>query len=449
MSEYFIPQPEAEKFLLGILNSAMSENRALEELDQQLQSMASTRVFDFIDHFSIKHNKGIENELETLGFIPESATDTYRVFTHPGAKLPRLIVKDQALGIEVAVKVDSIAEYLMVRGMGGSIEGSPFSSYRRCLISAENQVSFFVVERRVFVSIEPVFEESSRALAYIKSLEKWMSRPRKIDDEDEAIHLTLHLAQELVDEHGQDMAAWIVLEGERKFWQSKNKAGQIQKARQDQLGMGWANHDHHTFRSSRSRFHQVVRFFEMLGFHLRERYYAGKEAGWGAQIVENERAGLVCFLDVDLYEDELEVDFAHVPLKIREKLGTIGLWCALHGDSLLASGMHHLEAQFLFEKLREDLREIGVSMMDPFSNFSYLKQAFTKGEIWPVSPLKVKRLVEMGKISSTEGERFLQKGALGSHLENLERREGYKGFNKKNVSSIIKKTDPRFNTPSN
>jgi len=28
-------------------------------------------------------------------------------------------------------------------------------------------------------------------------------------------------------------------------------------------------------------------------------------------------------------------------------------------------------------------------------------------------------------------------------MENLQRREGYKGFNQKNVSNIIKRTDPR------
>ncbi len=46
--------------------------------------------------------------------------------------------------------------------------------------------------------------------------------------------------------------------------------------------------------------------------------------------------------------------------------------------------MHHLEAQFSFEDLRGDLREMGVGMMQPFSNFSYLHQAFTEPEVWPV-----------------------------------------------------------------
>src|SRR5205807_939752 len=102
--------------------------------------------------------------------------------------------------------------------------------------------------------------------------------------------------------------------------------------------------------------------FEMLGFHCRERYYAGKEAGWGAQIMENPTAKLILFLDVDLASDEIEVNFAHHPLPELNVLGTIGLWCELHGDSILKAGMHHLEAQFMFDELKKDLEHQGVGM---------------------------------------------------------------------------------------
>ena len=36
-----------------------------------------------------------------------------------------------------------------------------------------------------------------------------------------------------------------------------------------------------------------------------------------------------------------------------------------------------------------------------------------------------------------------EQGAIGSHLENLERNEGFKGFNQTGVSEIISATDPR------
>jgi hypothetical protein len=213
--------------------------------------------------------------------------------------------------------------------------------------------------------------------------------------------------------------------------------------------MGWGNHDHHTFRSSRKLFPALVRLFEILGFHCRERFYAGQEAGWGAQVMENPRAKLVLFLDVDLAPDELDQDFSHHPLMDLDHLGTIGLWCRLHGDSILQSGMHHLEAQFSFENLKQDLSANHIRMMEPFSNFSFLKQAFTEGEVWQVNPKRIEELLKENKISVEQAQKFLRSGAIGSHLENLQRREGYKGFNQKNVSHIIKETDPRHLTVEN
>ena len=40
----------------------------------------------------------------------------------------------------------------------------------------------------------------------------------------------------------------------------------------------------------------------------------------------------------------------------------------------------------------------------------------------------------------------LREGAIGSHLENLQRHGGFKGFNQKAVSAIISATDPRKQT---
>ncbi len=159
--------------------------------------------------------------------------------------------------------------------------------------------------------------------------------------------------------------------------------------------------------------------------------------------MENPTAGLTLFLDVDLAPEEVATEFSREELTDRDQLGTVGLWCALHGDSILLAGMHHLAAQFDFTRLTSDIARFGVGYMAPFSNFPYLKQAFSVAEQWAVDPARVEKLVRDKLITNEEGERFLSQGAVGSHLENIERREGYKGFNRKNVSAIIRATDPR------
>lgn len=440
----WICHPRAEAFIQKIFDDCAAANDDIAHLQQELAKHASSRLFDWLDHVVIGSIPETESILNDLGFVSEHASCSYRVFHHPGAQLPRIILRDHDEPVtSIAVIVESIADFLMVRGRTGWIEGTPFGGYRRCLISADNDVSLWVIERRGTLTMEPTYAPSNQQEMYLESREKWQTRPRHLENEEEALERTIHLAEEIVRNLGTDMAAWVVLEVERKYWQARNLAGQLQKGRQDRLGMGWGNHDHHTFRSSRKHFQQLVRLFEILGFHCRERFYAGNEAGWGAQVMENPHAKLVLFLDVDLAPHEIEIDFSHRLLPDLPQLGTIGLWCGLHGDSILQSGMHHLEAQFLFNELSQDLHKIGVGMMEPFSNFPYLKQAFTHGEIWAVNPKRIQRLLSEKKITSEHAEKFLTHGAVGSHLENLQRRDGYKGFNKKNVSHIIKETDPR------
>lgn len=81
--------------------------------------------------------------------------------------------------------------------------------------------------------------------------------------------------------------------------------------------------------------------------------------------------------------------------------------------------------------------------MKPFSDFAFLKQAFTEGERWPVDPERVKSLLAKNLITEEQATVFIRSGAIGSHLENLQRKGGFKGFNQKSVSVIIEATDPR------
>ena len=71
------------------------------------------------------------------------------------------------------------------------------------------------------------------------------------------------------------------------------------------------------------------------------------------------------------------------------------------------------------------------------------RQAFTEGERWKVRPERIERLLRRGLITAEQAKQFGENGALGSHLENLERNDGFKGFNQTGVSEIIAATDPR------
>jgi hypothetical protein len=75
-----------------------------------------------------------------------------------------------------------------------------------------------------------------------------------------------------------------------------------------------------------------------------------------------------------------------------------------------------------------------------------LRQAFTVGERWPLSPRRAARLVSLGAISNRRRPALrlgTARSARISNLKLLERRDGYRGFNQQGISHIIRRTDPR------
>jgi hypothetical protein len=187
----------------------------------------------------------------------------------------------------------------------------------------------------------------------------------------------------------------------------------------------------------------LIETLELMGFQCRERFYAGADAGWGAQVLEQVDCRIVIFADVDLSPEEIAGDFAHTKLPPQDKPGTVGLWCALHGEAFLQAGMHHLECQFDFDAAREQLAADGVETMSPFTDFDHLRQAFTVGERWQVPENRLTKAVADGFITDEEASRFRTDGVIGSHLEILQRNDGYKGFNKTGISDIILETNPK------
>lgn len=62
--------------------------------------------------------------------------------------------------------------------------------------------------------------------------------------------------------------------------------------------------------------------------------------------------------------------------------------------------------------------------------------------MWAVAEDRLAGLVADGSITAAQAETFRRHGAMGSHLENLQREDGFKGFNQKGVSDIIARTNP-------
>jgi hypothetical protein len=449
--------PETEQFVGRLIGSALAGNPFASELASRMRAETGTRFEDWVDHLVVTDQEGLRRRLRGLGYLARESPYAVGVpvFSHPGAVFPRIAVAGGPGPEvrEVAIKVESVAAFARAHDLGPELLGDPLGPYRVVRVRG-TETTFAAVERRGYTGFEPYPGELARegrmrpqaARDALAARELWQARRRRFDDDAEGFDVTEATLARVIERAGStDLACHLVFEVERDYWQSRNRAGRFQKERQDRLGLGWANHDHHTFRCSRRFFPRVIRMFESLGFALRERFHAGEHAGWGAQVLEHPTTGIVIFADLDLAPDEAERDFSHEVLPDLPRPNTVGLWVGLHGESILEAGMHHLEAQFDFEALRDGLKaEAGIEVMKPFSDFPFLRQAFTAGQRWPVARHRADRCLALGWIDAEQHAKFLRDGAIGSHLEDLQRREGYKGFNQQAVSAIIAATDPRL-----
>ncbi|MEP6853301.1 MAG: hypothetical protein ABJA87_11680 [bacterium] len=436
------PQSAAE--IDRLIGEAVTRSPQLGALAERLATETSTRVTDWLD--SVSGPVDVQ-ELIDLGFV-EGHRTAPGVWRHPGAQLPAVI---PAAGYRLGLRVDDAAAFAQAQRSAAPVAGSPLSGVRAVEVITENDVTVLGVERRSWASglVPTAFDAEDRAAA----AEAWRTlaeRPRALTGAD-GVRAQRPAVQAAVALVGPDLAASYFLQLERQYWQRSNLAGLRQHARQDRLGLGWGNNDHHTFRSSRAAFAGLIELLTALGFELRERFYAGAEAGWGAQVLEHPGCAGVIFADVDLTPAEVEIDFAHAALTDVDgpdaEFGTVGMWCALHGESVLEAGMHHLEGQFDFDGLRTDLAADGIASMRPFSDFDHLRQAFTEAEVWPVPRERVEKLAADGHLDPRRADELIRTGAAGSHLENLARRDGFKGFNQHNVSVTMKATHIRDYSP--
>jgi hypothetical protein len=437
---------DAEVLLRRYVATFLDLNAFARQLADRMRDETGTDFFEWVDHLVLSPSE--KNPLLESGFVFDGQAETpdgEAVYENPRATLPRVLLRaaEKQNPPVIALRPEFIADFIAAHNLSAEIEGEPFSRYRRIVVSEENGTRLEAVERHAYLGFVPAPLNAAHLRGIIRAKELWHTRRRLFPNDANGFRTANEILDQSLQLVGRELSCEFFFASERAYWESRNRAAQIQKRRQDQLGLGWGNHDHHTFRCSREHFVDLIEFLLKLGFQKRERYYAGEEAGWGAQISEQPIVGIVVFADVDLMPEETQIDFSTQKLPPAPRLGTVGLWVGLHGESFLEAGMHHLEARFDFNLLRDQLKDCGINTMKPFSDFEFLRQAFTEGERWHVRRERAERLLSSKLITQQQFDQFMKEGAIGSHLENLQRHGGFKGFNQKSVSVVIAATDPR------
>lgn len=437
------PQPDAWRLVNDLLTAFLAKCPGARDLSERMRSTTGTRFVDWVDTIELARTPELRDRMLKCGYELRSEPGCAQCYHNPLGIFPRIALKESG-AVRVFVKVECVTDFILAHQlMDSTVLGEAGGQLRMAKAFEGTGTEMWVVERHAFTGYEPPVFDPAKAQRARQHSDRIRRRRRDFPDEICGFNALWVLLDDAIADIGRDWTCDIFFACEREYWMRRNRAAQIQHARQQELGLGWANHDHHTYRCSREYFQSLMQTWVKLGFAARERFYAGMEAGWGAQVMEQSTAGITTFNDVDLSPEELFSDFFNDSLAPQSHLKTVGLWCGLHGESIMQSGMHHLEAMFSHDLLVEQLAAGQVKTMAPFTTFSYLRQSFTEGERWPVSEARLERLLERMLITREQAAAFRKDGAIGSHLENLERNDGFKGFNQQGVSDIIARTDPR------
>lgn len=435
-------QPDAELALRTVLSGLTERCPGAAAFADRLLAECGVRLRDIVDHI-VTADGALRATLAAAGWADEGNG----VFRNRDGYFPALVVRDGETS--VYLRVESVEAFLAANDLSEEpIAGAAHGRARSAIAFRGQGVAFGLFERNGHVGFDipqddPVAVRSARL-----HLQHFRARRREFDTVEQGLEHTERLVDAAVADLGPHWSCHLWLHAEREYWMQRCSAGRIQKARQDRLGIGWANIDHHTYDGSRRHYRHTIRILEKLGYELREMIYAGELAGWGSQVLEQPSLQSTIFADVDLAPDEVDVDFAHEVLPDLDRHRRAGLVSALHGESILEAGLNHVAALYDQQRLRAQLERRGLAMMSPFSDFPHLYQELTLGDRAAVDPERIDRLEREGHIGADEAEALRMDGMILSHLENIERNEGYRGFNKPGIDGVLRKLDPRHKEPA-
>ncbi|MHC5541132.1 hypothetical protein ACYOEI_23160, partial [Singulisphaera rosea] len=150
--------PETEAIVGGWIASGLHGNEFAATLAVRMRDEASTRFVDWVDHLVLAGGSGLIRTLEGIGYRrqKELAPSGRPAFAHSGGIFPRIIVvPGETIAVqEIAIKVESIADFSRAHDLGLTILGYALGPYRVARVSS-GSTSLSAVERRGYTGFDP------------------------------------------------------------------------------------------------------------------------------------------------------------------------------------------------------------------------------------------------------------------------------------------------------
>ena len=410
------PQPEAASLIGETMSSFVADSPFTARFADRLSRETGTRLIDWTDHIALPANDGLNDRLEQVGFVAQDAEPCVS-WEHPVGSVsagPDACAIGPPAGGPRGV---GWPISLLLKGSATRrSKAARFKPMRKARVAAENGCEFWAVERHGYRGWDLRDSAGPPADRLVRHAEAFSRRQRVFED------VAARLCRNSQTSCRRRSPSLEGVVRPTCFLRPSGNTGPPATARaaskravRTALGLGWANHDHHTYRSSREHFSRLIAILEDLGFQCRERFYAGREAGWGAQVLEQEESQIVIFADVDLSADEVTEDFAHVPLApsgTSSARSAFGACCMAR--RFMEAGMHHLECRFDFDAARAQLQHAGFGVMRPLHRSALPQAGLHRGRTlegrWPP---RAAAAVEAGAITAAQAEQFCRDGRVG------------------------------------
>ena len=127
---------DAESYVLSRLDAFTERNSFTRRLTERMRDGTGTLLLDWVDYLVVPHSE--EKRLREVGFTEDPLAETpahLKALWHPEAMLPRVLVERDARAVRapdiLAIRCESIADFLVAHNLSAEPEGTPLSRFRR------------------------------------------------------------------------------------------------------------------------------------------------------------------------------------------------------------------------------------------------------------------------------------------------------------------------------
>jgi len=214
---------EAEELVLNQIEAFCAHNSAAAQMSERMRSETGTLLIDGTDHLVLPARA--EATLRKAGYIRDPLGDTpvssQTGLWHPDAMLPRVIldatVPANGFPSSLAIRVESISDFIAAHHLAAEPEGEPFTRFRRIPISLENGTRFEAIERSGYRGYSVEASATGRVEAWREAQRLWKTRRRTFDDDAEGFKQAHMFLDRVIGLMGRDLAYHIMFTEERAY----------------------------------------------------------------------------------------------------------------------------------------------------------------------------------------------------------------------------------------